>query len=234
MRRLRILGLMLMAVFALGAVAAASASALEKEEAGLLTLTALTEPLVFENSEGGAGVLNVGAEGKAINCTGIKVLGSLGAASQTHVTLGTADLHFTGCKRKELTCKSSTDEKEIILASVDVHLINVLSAEKKLQPGVAFTPKENIVITCGTAIVEVKQTLKCLIVKASLTEEVKHFGVDCKPAGEICDPNLEPSAKECKELDAKPFLGKVKKEFESANIEQEALVLIPKLVLIDD
>jgi len=104
MKRMKLIGLMLLAVFALGAVAAATASA----EAGFLptpkTATAL----------GGKSVLETVGKGN-ITCTSLDD-STITMENDKH---GTATLHWLGCKAEGLLPANSLgDKSEEILAQV--------------------------------------------------------------------------------------------------------------------
>jgi hypothetical protein len=211
-----------MAVFAVGATAAASASAaIEEQEAGFLPLETLKTAITFSGT-GGTVIFNIGGEKSLVPCNSSKISGTLGAAGQTHVILGMATLTLAGCKKEALACNTEGAEKETVVIPVDLHLLNVLSAEKRLQPGIALILLSNSVWKCGTAVLEFRGVAKGLITKVSLTAEVSVAGLSFVAAGETCDPLKDPSAKECKE------------NFESASLEATSELTLSKAVLIDD
>jgi hypothetical protein len=107
MKRLKTIGLMLLALLALGAFAASTASA----EEGLLGPAEGEE----NSGKGGAGTLETAAKAK-ITCKAVSVLQvKLLPKSDEH---GTADLHFTGCTAFGFPANSLGDVKEVILVYV--------------------------------------------------------------------------------------------------------------------
>ncbi len=115
MRPFRILGLLLVAAFALSAVAAASASAKEV----LYALNKGGFPASFESEGGEAKLVTTG--GTEIKCKEVKDTGTL-----TNAHLGTSEIKFKGCTTKILiTLKCSTSgagAEEIVLKSGVTHL----------------------------------------------------------------------------------------------------------------
>lgn len=106
MRRLKILGFALMAVFALSVVASASASA---EELSFLPEPTAANPVTLEGTSGKGTLETVGKS--TVTCTSVTSLASL-----TGLKVGTYHLHFKGCKSSGAPCNSVGDEKEVILA----------------------------------------------------------------------------------------------------------------------
>ena len=208
MRHLRMLGLMLLAALALGAYAAAMASA----EAGLLTLSGKSEEFKISSSEGKTPLLKSGEN--EIACT--KLAPTTASASGAHVNLfNEVTLDFEGCKevKSELNCRSETLKAEkdpigTILVLADFHMVELENASKALEAGLAVilldsnTKKLGVVkIKCGIGNIEVKGTVKGVISGASKTEDITKgsfvFGGSNK-----CDT----SDSLCKTLEAEPFL----------------------------
>jgi hypothetical protein len=122
MKPLKIIGLMLTALFALGAFAAGAAMALEE---GVLPNASFT-------GTGGVQVLETLA-GEATKCTALNILeGTFNVGSDDE---GTANLHFTGCKAGSgiftVAVNSLGDLKEVILAKVKFNVCLINSAELK-------------------------------------------------------------------------------------------------------
>jgi hypothetical protein len=156
MNRLRLLGLTLISVFALGAIVAATAVA---EEAGFLYLAKESGVVTFTGS-GGAGKLKTAAG--SIKCTETKVEeGESNASETTHIRLGKLKVHFLGCKqvkgKSELACNSEGATKESILLTLDWHLVNV-RVNNVLRPGIFILLLKIVILECGggTAKVEIK------------------------------------------------------------------------------
>jgi len=246
MRRLRLLGLMLMAIFMLGAVAAGTASALEKEEPGLLPLekTEFKVPVTL-TGEGGVSTLTSG--GSSIVCQKVVIeKGELGAGEPKHITLGTGRLNFSECKfAGGVACvsentKGEKDLNEKILVTVDLHFVNMLQEiekVKRLVPGVGIIILEpagtigSAKLNCGGVVIEVRGVVKGLILGVSLTADFTTGGsFHFLKVDDPCDT----SDKLCEELAKKPFEAKTKKVFEAA--EEEALVpfTIGEMALLDD
>jgi hypothetical protein len=194
MKQLRLLGLMLLAVFALGSTVVASASASER---GVLTLKAVA--LVGADAGKAEAVPNVGtltAGGKAISCKKLWVLAlSFGPSEPKkehfNLTDKDADFHFSECATVEggIKCNSETDSAGTILVLSLVHLINMLDkAGGKLVAGAAATVLDtsllaSLLILCGILHITVRGTAFILIdplnknKEITLTEKVEHFTV---------------------------------------------------------
>ena len=133
MKRIRSLGIVFMAVFVLGAIAAATASAAEVTK--ILPEPTKAKPLKV-TSKGSGTLLTVG--GSQIMCTKIK-----GTGEFTTPNLGTFHAEFEGCKAKIITesisCSGAGDKKEVILLLGTVHYVLALLMEGK--PKEEKTPK---------------------------------------------------------------------------------------------
>jgi hypothetical protein len=231
MRQLRLLGFTLMAVFALAAIAAATASAAEP---GILPLaTEFKVPVSVKGETKVASVLTSGTS--TVICKELTLeKGELGKGEAKHITLGTATLKFTGCTSSGLACQSlnaagTKDPENTILAAVDVHFINVLK-ETTLEPGIAAIILENVKFECGGVLIEVKGVAKGLIINASLTADITTGTLDFIAAGEKCDT----SDTVCEELAKKPYEAKTKKVFEAATQTAELPITLGEMALLDD
>jgi hypothetical protein len=237
MRQLRLLGLTLIAAFALAAMAAATASATEP---GLLPLEKeFKVPVSVKGETNVPSLLKAG--GQEVKCSKLKLeKGELGKGEAKHITLGTATLTFTECKNGALACQSlniagTKDPAETILAAVGVRFINVLK-ESTLEPGVGVIILEpagtigSIKFECGGLLIEVKGVAKGLIIKASLTVDITEGTLDFIAAGEKCDT----SDTVCEELAKKPYEAKTKKVFEAATQEAELPITLGEMALLDD
>jgi hypothetical protein len=231
MRLLRLLGLTLLAAFALGAMAAATASATEP---GLLPLGG-----EFKVPVGMTGKTEVTSElksgGQTIACTALTLEnGELGKGESKHITLGTGLLKFTKCTLKGLACQSlnaagAKDPEGTILAPVDFHFINVLK-ESTLEPGIAVIILENIKFECGGLRIEVRGVVKGLIIDASLTADILDGTLHFIAAGETCDT----SDTICEQLAKKPYEALTKKEFAKAEQIAELPITLSEMALLDD
>jgi hypothetical protein len=121
MRRLTLFGLAIVAVLALAAVVASSASAVE-----------LPEFTVESNSEGTSGTAKLNLTGAAITCTS-------GSSDSTPITkrLGKNTIHFLGCTLKGEECHSLADTAGNILIGTEgspvkegeYHLVRIKSGD---------------------------------------------------------------------------------------------------------
>jgi hypothetical protein len=130
MTRIRIIGLALVAVFAISAVASASAlAAPEFKGSGSVAGTTFT-------STGGAGKME-GTE--TIKCTGSTSSGEITSAT----TVGKVVVIFTGCENKSKKCKSSSGAAagEIKTVSLKGELGEVASTEAASEVGELLTPE---------------------------------------------------------------------------------------------
>jgi hypothetical protein len=140
-KRLRLLGLMLMAVFALGSTVVASASASER---GMLTLKEVA--LVTATGENVANISTLTVGGKAIPCKKLQVTElsfGPGNIKKEHFNLSDKDakLQFSECATVEggIKCNSEGDASGTVLALALVHLVNMLDkAGGKLVAGAAI------------------------------------------------------------------------------------------------
>jgi hypothetical protein len=250
MTRLRLLGLALMAVFALGAVAATSASAVESNR-GFLTLEK-GESSVEMTSESGEFKDEVIGEGEksGVTCTGIKLLKViLDSPGAGHFNLGKdGELHFTGCKLGGIvSCSSQNaagekDPKEVILFLVDTHLINLEGEKKELLAGIAWLilnpllEVRPIKINCSGAILELQGAFKGLLVplfekKVTLEKDVTDIDLEFKKIK--CDLTNEEICQ--KLLKEEPCLINGGNGFVACSFTTNLfLVTTNKMVLVDD
>jgi hypothetical protein len=242
MKQLRLLGLMLMAVFALGSTVVASASASER---GVLTLKEAASVEATGEAKANKGALT--SSGKSIKCETLtinKIL--LTEPGKTHFNLSKdVDLSFNKCKSEGVACNSEGDGKELILVLVDIHLVNLLDkAGGKLDPGfiaLVLSPEltaAGVLILCGLLHITVKGATGGLIEplnaknEITLTEEVEKFGLIARPSV-VCDKENE---KVCEELLAgAPLLANFGAGFVAATEETELYTMTIKPdVLWDD
>jgi hypothetical protein len=173
MQRFRILGVALMAMFALSAVMSATASA----EVKILPTLTVEEKWTGESGKGTLEVLG----GEGIECTKDKSEGTF----EANKPLGKFHIHLEGCKTAGgITCTGLSEKTGIILALGTFHLVwNKLGAE--LGAGALFLV-ELTHFVCLFVLVEVEGEVLCLI--KPVGAKVKHFEVVCKPAALAGDP----------------------------------------------
>jgi len=144
MKRIRLLGLALIALFALGAFASAGAFAGNPE---ILPKPTEKAPLTF-TSTAGKTELKTTKDVETV-CQKAKNTGEF-----TSQDLGTVTIKFEECKAEPGKCNSPGQAAGVILIEGDVHLVDVLPAGT-LDLGVAITPhqdgnpKEDVSYTCG-------------------------------------------------------------------------------------
>jgi hypothetical protein len=150
MKQLRIIGLALLALFALGAFTASLASA----EEGVLPNA---------NSTGTGGTATLETEKENITCTAVSIKEGKFVPLEKETAKdqhGTATLDFTGCKaEKAVGINTLGDEKEIILSKV-LFLV-CLVEPKTLQFGLLIQP-------IATEHLEIPVTKQLLLVKGAV------------------------------------------------------------------
>jgi hypothetical protein len=190
MKRLRIIGLALLALFALGAFAASMASAVE----GVLPNTATG------TGEGGTATLETTNKEK-ISCTKVSVLE---IKFSTDIN-GTATIHFTGCKAEgALPANSLGDESGVILSKVNVLVCLVEKAALVFGLLIQPTATEHIEVPSVGQLVLVKGAV---IAKSDSANSGKEFLYLLKGA-----KGVQTEATEC-EINGTKF----KHSFESVN-----------------
>src|ERR1700704_1320512 len=196
MRRVKLLRLVLMAIFAFGVVIAATASAEEKEPAGLLFLPKEEGPVTLKAEGGEVGFSSAGLKKVELKCTKVKASGESNAGEKLHITLGTLTLDFEGCKLGKLACSSENikgekDPKETVLMAAvdtDVHFVS-LEKEKKLVKGLLIgllelvegAKKLDVTLNCGGAKVLLLGAVFLEAAGGSATEEVKEVKIKDTP-----------------------------------------------------
>lgn len=234
MRHLRLLGLTLLALLSLGALASSAFAT----EAGWLPLAKAKGVEIKETKQTSAAAILETATGK-IECANTKskatTIGNK-AGEETHYILGAGTLEFTGCKlikgASKLACNSKGDKTEVILVEVDIHLVNLEPKEGELEAGLMIRPKTTLILECaaGTVKIEVKGWALGLVL-ASLTAEVTEGELHFFSGGEICDKTDELCKKLTKE---EPFEANLAGKFEPANEIVLAKVILSEMVLVDD
>jgi hypothetical protein len=249
MKQLRLLGLALMAVFALGAFASAVASA---DTSGILFLAGEEGPIAF-SVKGGASTLATAA--KKLSLTSTEVTGEGESLKEeegkkTHYKLGTGTVTFTNVEEiKEATkgkCNTTGATAGTVVVPYDWHIFDALEGTT-LQAGISFLIlNPPLIIKCfaGTSKVEVKGAalglLKCLPGQECLNGnvDVKNVLAHFQASGENCDSSGTFCANIKKE---EPFLSNFNGTFEAAEETAEATLAsvtkggaTEKMFFIDD
>ena len=146
MKRIRLLGLALMVVFALGALAAATASAAEPTK--ILPEPTAAKPVTYTAKSGETRLLTVGG-------TEIKCKKDTSDGSFTTPNFGDFDVLFTECKGPlGSTCTSTGAPKGLIEIKGEVHYLLALeminATETKLVAALVFLIEE-VHFTCEAA-----------------------------------------------------------------------------------
>jgi len=163
MKHIRIIGLCLVAVFAFGAVAAASASA----EEVLFLLGNGKFPATFTDKGGAAKLVTPGLG--TVECKEVTSKGTIGNGKREEETgskkevahLGQSEFKFKGCKFANVIACSNAAAEEIVVASSWFHLGLVDPGDKpgilQLLPGAPETSEAGgeVKFTCGPEKVSV-------------------------------------------------------------------------------
>jgi hypothetical protein len=147
MSRIRVIGLALVAVFAMSAIAAASASAAELE------YTVFPNPIV-KATQVGEGELETEA-GRDVKCTG----GSTAGKIETAKTATANSVKFTGCKSTKFgggSCQSGATKGEIVTNELTSELVYPVGTRTlHNQAAEVFKPKsgtEFVKFSCETLL----------------------------------------------------------------------------------
>jgi hypothetical protein len=176
MHRFRILGVALMAVFVLGAVASATASAVGVE----------ILPLKEEKWTGvsGKGSLEVLKKAEFIECAKDKSEGTF----EANKPLGKFHIDFEGCKASKagVACTGLGEASGVILTLGTAHLVfDKLGAGAALGVGLLLLP-ESTHFTCLIPLFLVTGQVLCLIKPINMV--VKHWEIVCEKGKETGDP----------------------------------------------
>ena len=211
MRRVKLLGLALMAVFAFGVVIAATASAEEKEPAGLLFLPKEEGPVTLKGEGGEVKLSSAGLLKVTITCTKVKTEGTSNAGEKLHITLATLTIDYEGCTlNNKINCSSENIKgekdpaKTILQISVDTDLHFVsLESGGKLVKGVIIgllelvegAKKLDLTLNCGGVKVLILGAVFLEAAGGSATEEVKEVKIKdtplkCDEKDKLCKEEL--------------------------------------------
>jgi hypothetical protein len=126
MRQLKLLGLVIMAIFAVGAITATAALAEDPE-----ILSKVPAKFTTESKEKTTSILETSELLAKITCTNSKTSGEF-----TTVREGTGKITFKGCKEGKNACESKGAAKEeIVVGTADFTLVDVLLPKEVLGLG---------------------------------------------------------------------------------------------------
>ncbi len=249
MRKVRLLILAALALFAFGAFAVTAAYGVEDGAPKLLLLEGKASELEG-TFKGGASTLE---SANGLSVTGTSVEGTLKGCKEDGGPLDTSLcgpvlLTFKGVKKAKVNCHSEMineeqkDAAEVVLVWTDVHLAAEENAKKELQPLLLFKvlgaltgeSPEEIVLNCGGVKDKVKGVIGCLVspglVNIPVTTEIT---IACK-IKEKGKPETGVCEKLCEWLTEFPFLANLGNGFEAAWMTIEAKGKLNKDVFIDD
>jgi hypothetical protein len=173
MKRFRLIGLALVAVFALGAMLSASAFALPQ-------FLPIVEPNnTFNGTAVGSAILENSA-GTDVTCTAGK--GNGGFETDT---LGTFHIIFENCSSSGVKCTTEGDTTGLILSEGSFHFVyDTLGTGETLGVAILFLPKETD-FTClgGLLNNKVKGTVLCLIHTPLTSSKTHTFKCEGEPKG---------------------------------------------------
>ena len=154
MQRFRIIGMAILAIFAIGAVAAATASA---EELRLLPLGTTANPVKFNVSSAGG---ELGSEVAKITCVKDK-----GTGETTSARLGKFRVTFEECKNvaSGAACRGLSDLPGNITAEGEFHLRRLLGTEAEQKHIVVFFLLKEVHFSCSIVLVKVTGCVAGLI-----------------------------------------------------------------------
>jgi hypothetical protein len=154
MQRFRLLGIALMAIFAISAIASATAAA---ENPDILPIPSSEEPLKFTSQGLDTKYVLETTKKLQIECKTVTNKGEF-----TTQDSGTVTIDFEGCEAKGAKCKAEGDVNGTILVFGDINFVDLKKAGLALKEslGVEILPlnpsKENkLLITCGVLKTEV-------------------------------------------------------------------------------
>jgi hypothetical protein len=239
MHRFKLVGLALLAVFALASVAAASASA---ETPLILVLPGEKVSELKYTGEGGKGVLE-DAGLRTIEGTKVKATATFAAVAgkEADAETGEAALTFEGTKKGAVACRSETkagvkDPVETILVNTALTAASEETTAKALQGVLVNTLKEVLFINCGGVKEEVTGSLPCLVTPV-LSEVAAGGNVEIlcseKEGVQQTGKCVETKAT-CEKLAGNPFLANLGTKLESAGESVTVKGSFNKMVTLDD
>jgi hypothetical protein len=154
MQRFRLLGIALLAIFAISAIASATAAA---ENPEILPVPTAKLPLKFTSEGLDTKYVLETTKKLQILCKTVTNKGEF-----TSQDSGTVKIDFEGCESKEVKCKAEGDMNGIILVFADINLVDLKKAGLALKEslGIELLPLEKgenkLIITCGILKTEVR------------------------------------------------------------------------------
>ncbi len=174
MQRLKIVGVVLMAVFALSAVVSATASA---------AVVILPEVAESWKGESGKSSLEVLKGASIISCAKSKSEGTFEATKP----LGSFHIDLEGCKASIAACTGLGEAKEVLLSLGTFHLVFDKLAAKLSENGVGILFLiEPTHYECLGKLFVVSGQMLCLI--KPVEKLAKHFEIVCEKGKESGDP----------------------------------------------
>jgi hypothetical protein len=212
MRRIKLLGLALMAVFAFGVLAAASA--LATEPAGILFLPGEEAPVLIKGTGGAAKLNTIGLLKTELVSKTITFEAEFGKGETSHATLGTVKVNFEGVKLGKIACssenikgeKAAKEVVELTKPDTDGHTVSLLNGTTlvaglligllELVEGKEPEKKLDLTINCGGVKVLVLGATFLEVQKASQTADVTEVAIastplKCDSADTLCKTELE-------------------------------------------
>jgi hypothetical protein len=224
MQRLKILGVALMAVFALGTVVSTTASA---------AVSILPEGKEETwKGEGGAGTLEMLKGASPIECKKATAEGTF----EANKPLGSFHIDFKECSAAGglATCTGLGESTGVILLLGTFHLVfDKLGTGAELGVGILFL-MEKAHLECAGKLFGVEGQLLCLI--KPINEKVKHFEIVCKKGKEGGDPGetvyWNEEGKEVKMGEELFLLSENEGKGVMSSLNTTALILTPNVVEI--
>jgi len=224
MKQLKILGVALMSVFALGAIVASMASA---------AVSVLPEGKEETwKGESGAGTLEVLKGASAIECKKDTSEGTFEATKP----LGSFHIDFKECSAAGglATCTGLGESTGVILSLGTFHLVfDKLGTGAELGVGILFLV-EKVHFECAGKLFNVTGEVLCLI--KPFNEKVKHFEIVCKKGKEGGDPGetvyWNEEGKEVKMGEELFLLSENEGKGVMSSLNTTALILTPNVVEI--
>lgn len=175
MQRLKILGVTLMTMLALSAVASATASA---------SVTVLPENQEIKwTGESGKGTLEVLKSISNTACQKAKWEGTI----EKGKPLGLFHIDLEGCKAAIAACTGLGEAKEVLLALGTYHLVFDTLGAKLSEAGIGILLLfEPLHFECGGKLFIVEGQVLCLIKEPN--KKTKHFEIKCDRGKESGDP----------------------------------------------
>jgi hypothetical protein len=244
MRQIKLVGLVLIALFAFGATTALSASAEEP-----LVLVLPGEKVTELKYSGKGGVSKLEAGGKTIECETVEATTEGFKEFEkkpADANAGTGHLHFLGCKQGGVSCRSETAKEKDAIGIILVLLALLFGSEKTtagvLQPLLVSTVlgleagETELKLNCGGVKEAVKGNVGCLTTPGlTELEPTAKVEIACKIENkkQLTGTCFELKTT-CEKLANEPLLGNLGVAFEAAAEEIKIEGNFNKMVTLDD